>query len=50
MRDSLGSTNMTEHVPPNIDELDQVQIVRLRRVTREIDGTERVRRQRKWGT
>jgi len=40
---------MTPQSAPIFNELDQVQVVRLHQATREIDGTERVRRQPRIG-
>jgi len=48
-RDPLGSTHMTKHGTRIFKELDQVQVVRLRHATREVDGTQRVRRQPRVG-
>src|SRR5437762_14125799 len=48
-RDPLGSTHMTAKNPSVFNELDHVQVVRLRHPTREVDGTERVRRQPRVG-
>jgi len=48
-RDPLGSTHMTAQGPSGFNELDRVQVVRLRHPTREVGGTERVRRQPRVG-
>ncbi len=40
---------MTEQDTPIFNELDQVQVVRLHQAAREVDGTERVRRQPRVG-
>ena len=48
-RDPLGSTHMTAQSPSVLNELDHVQVVRLHHPTREVDGTQRVRRQPRVG-